>query len=80
MSHEPVTSGPAAATRSRARLAGLLVLVALLPLLALAWLAAVGVGRSETSKADLRIELEGRAASAVFARAVAEAKRPKKPL
>ena len=73
VSHEAVTSGPSAATRSRARLAGLLALVALLPLLALAWLAAVGVGRSETSKVDLRLELEGRAAAAVFARQVAEA-------
>ena len=73
MSHEALSGAPSAATRSRARLAGLLVLVALLPLLVLAWLAAVGVGRSETSKADLRLELEGRAAAAVFARTVAEA-------
>ena len=73
MSYEAVTRGPSAASRSRARLAGLLVLVALLPLLALAWIAAAGVGKSETSKADLRLELEGRAAAAVFARAVAEA-------
>jgi diguanylate cyclase (GGDEF)-like protein len=73
LSDEAVRGGPSTATRWRARLAGLLALVALLPLLALAWLAAVGVGRSETSKADLRLELEGRAATAVFARAVTEA-------
>jgi diguanylate cyclase (GGDEF)-like protein len=67
-------SGPASAEiRSRARLAGLLVLVALLPLLALAWLAAAGVGRSETRKADLRLEAEGRTAAAVFVRSVVEA-------
>jgi diguanylate cyclase (GGDEF)-like protein len=59
--------------RSRARLAGLLVLVALLPLLVLAWLAAAGVGRSETRKADLRLEADGRSAAAVFVRSVAEA-------
>jgi diguanylate cyclase (GGDEF)-like protein len=54
-------------------LAALLVLVVLLPLLALAWIAATGVGRSETRKADLRLESEGRSASAVFVRSVAEA-------
>ncbi len=68
-----MTTRPYAATGSRARVAGLLVLAALLPLLALAWLAAVGVGRSETNKADLRLESEGRSASAMFARIVQEA-------
>jgi diguanylate cyclase (GGDEF)-like protein len=58
---------------SRARLAGLLVLVALLPLLALAWLAAAGVGRSETRKADLRLESEARSVFAVFVRSVGQA-------
>jgi len=56
------------------RLAGLLVLVALVPLLALAWLAATGVGRDETRKADLRLESEGRFALAMFVRSVADAK------
>ena len=64
---------PSAETRSRARLAGVLVVVALLPLLALAWLAASGVGRSELRKADLRLGAEGRSVSAAFARSVAEA-------
>ncbi len=68
-----MTSQPSTSTRSRARVAGLLVLAALLPLLALAWLAAVGVGRSETKNADLRLESEGRSASAMFGRIVQEA-------
>jgi diguanylate cyclase (GGDEF)-like protein len=70
---EAIERLPSAEARSRARLAGLLVLVALLPLLALAWLAAVGVGRSETRSADLRLEADGRSAAAVFLRSVAEA-------
>jgi diguanylate cyclase (GGDEF)-like protein len=64
---------PSAETRSRARLAGVLVLVALVPLLALAWLAAAGVGRNETRRADMRLETDGRSAAAVFFRSVAEA-------
>jgi diguanylate cyclase (GGDEF)-like protein len=64
---------PSEEARSRARLAGLLVLVALLPLLALAWLAAGGVGKSEVRKADLRLESEGRSAAALFSRRVADA-------
>jgi diguanylate cyclase (GGDEF)-like protein len=64
---------PSAEARSRARLAGVLVLVALLPLLALAWLAAAGVGRNETRRADMRLETDGRSAAAVFFRSVAEA-------
>ena len=59
MSEEALAGRSVAQTPSRARLAALLVLVALLPLLALAWVAATGVGRSETSKADLRLELGG---------------------
>jgi diguanylate cyclase (GGDEF)-like protein len=70
---EAVTHLPSAETRSRARLAGLLVLVALLPLLALAWIAAAGVGKSETRRADLRLESEGRSSVAVFVRSVGEA-------
>ena len=73
MSEEALAGRSFSQTPSRARLAALLVLVALLPLLALAWVAATGVGRSETRKADLRLESEGRSASAVFARSVAEA-------
>ena len=73
MSEEALAGRSFAQTPSRARLAALLVLVALLPLLALAWVAATGVGRSETRKADLRLESEGRSASAVFVRSVAEA-------
>jgi diguanylate cyclase (GGDEF)-like protein len=71
--NQGVASQPASEARSRARLAGLLVLIALIPLLALAWLAATGVGRSESRKADLRLEAEGRSSAAVFARTVAEA-------
>jgi len=59
--------------RARARVAGVVVLIALIPLVALAWLAASGVGRSETHKADQRLETEGRSAAAVFARSVAQA-------
>jgi diguanylate cyclase (GGDEF)-like protein len=70
---EAIARLPSAEARSRARLAGLLILVALLPLLVLAWLAAAGVGRSETRKADLRLEADGRSAAAVFVRSVAEA-------
>ena len=73
VSEEAVAGRSVSQTPSRARLAALLVLVALLPLLALAWVAATGVGRSETRKADLRLESEGRSASAVFVRSVAEA-------
>jgi diguanylate cyclase (GGDEF)-like protein len=57
---------PAAEARSRARVAGVVALVALLPLLALAWLAASGTGKSETRKADQRLEAEGRSTAAVF--------------
>ena len=73
MSEEAVVGVRTAETPSRARLAALLVLVALLPLLALAWLAATGLGKSETRKADLRLESEGRSAAAVFVRSVADA-------
>jgi diguanylate cyclase (GGDEF)-like protein len=64
---------PSAEARSRARLAGLLVLIALIPLLALTWLAAGGVGKGQTRKADLRLESEGRSGAAVFVRRVAQA-------
>jgi diguanylate cyclase (GGDEF)-like protein len=70
---EAIARLPSGEARSRARLAGLLVLFALLPLLVLAWLAAAGVGRSETRKADLRLEADARSAAAVFVRSVAEA-------
>jgi diguanylate cyclase (GGDEF)-like protein len=68
-----ITRVPSAEVRSRARLAGLVALVALVPLLVLAWLAASGVGRSETRRAGDRLETEARSSSAVFARLVAEA-------
>src|SRR4051812_25160084 len=68
-----VTRLPSAEARSRARVAGLLALAALIPLLALAWLAASGVGRSETRKADQRLETEARSSSAVFSGSVAVA-------
>ena len=64
---------PSSEARSRGRVAGLLVAIALLPLIALAWVAASGVGRSELRKADLRLEAEGRSAAAAFARYVADA-------
>ncbi len=73
MSEEAVSGPSFSQAPSRARLAALLVLVVLVPLLALAWVAATGVGRSETHKADVRLESEGRSASAVFVRSVAEA-------
>jgi diguanylate cyclase (GGDEF)-like protein len=73
VSEEAVAGSSFSQAPSRARLAALLVLVVLLPLLALAWIAATGVGRGETRKADLRLESEGRSASAVFVRSVAEA-------
>jgi hypothetical protein len=73
MRAEAIARLPSAETRSRARLAGALVVVALLPLLALAWLAAAGVGRNETRRADMRLETDGRSAAAVFVRSVAEA-------
>jgi hypothetical protein len=74
VSEEAVAGPPSAETPPRARLAVLLVLVALIPLLALAWLAATGVGKDETRQADLRLESEGRFALAMFARSVADAK------
>jgi diguanylate cyclase (GGDEF)-like protein len=70
---EAVVGVPTVETPSRARLATLLVLVALVPLLALAWLAATGVGRSQTRTTDVRLESEGRAASAMFVGSVAAA-------
>lgn len=73
MSEAAVTRVAAAGVRSRARIAAVLVLVALVPLLALAWLAASGVGRNETRKADQRLEAEGRSAAAVFSGSVAAA-------
>jgi diguanylate cyclase (GGDEF)-like protein len=73
VSDQAVVRARTAEAPSRARLAALLVLVALLPLLALAWLAATSLGRSETRKADLRLESEGRSASAMFVRSVADA-------
>jgi diguanylate cyclase (GGDEF)-like protein len=72
-SESAITRVRPASTRSRARLAGVLVLVALVPLLVLAWLAASGVGKSETGKADRRLQTEGRSASAVFSGSVAVA-------
>jgi diguanylate cyclase (GGDEF)-like protein len=68
-----ITRVPSAGARSRARLAGLLVLVALVPLLVLAWLAASGVGKSESRRASERLETEARSSAAVFSRLVAEA-------
>ena len=76
MSEEAVAGPSFSQAPSRARLAALLVLVVLLPLLALAWIAATGVGRSETRKADLRLESEGRSASAVFSPARPRFSRP----
>jgi diguanylate cyclase (GGDEF)-like protein len=73
MGEGTVTRLPSAEARSRARVAGLLALAALIPLLALAWLAASGVGRSETRKADQRLETEARSSSAVFSGSVAVA-------
>jgi diguanylate cyclase (GGDEF)-like protein len=60
---------------SRARTAALLVLAVAVPLLVVAWIAGVGFGRTETDKADLRLETEGRAAAAMFVRSVTEADR-----
>ena len=49
------------------------MLAVALPLLVVAWIAGVGFGRTETDRADRRLETEGRAAAAVFVRSVAEA-------
>jgi len=53
----------------------LVVLAVAVPLLVVAWIAGIGFGRTETDKADLRLETEGRAAAAVFIRSVREADR-----
>jgi len=53
----------------------LLVLAVAVPLLVVAWVAGIGFGRTETDKADLRLETEARAAAAVFVRSVTEADR-----
>jgi diguanylate cyclase (GGDEF)-like protein len=60
---------------SRIRTAVLLVLAVAVPLLVVAWIAGIGFGRTETDKADLRLETEGRAAADVFVRSVTEADR-----
>ena len=46
-----------------------------MPLLAVAWIAGIGFGRTETGGADRRLETEARAAAAVFIRSVREADR-----
>ena len=66
---------PAAEHGSRLRTAILLILAVAVPLLVVAWVAGIGFGRTETDKADVRLETEGRAAAAVFVRAVTEADR-----
>jgi diguanylate cyclase (GGDEF)-like protein len=66
---------PATERGSRVRTAVLLVLAVAVPLLVVAWIAGIGFGRTETDKADLRLETEGRAAAAVFVRSVTEADR-----
>jgi diguanylate cyclase (GGDEF)-like protein len=57
---------PAAEHGSRLRTAALVVLAVAVPLLVVAWIAGIGFGRTETDKADHRLETEGRAAAAAF--------------
>src|SRR5580765_48900 len=67
---------PAAAGHAvRARTALLLVLAVAVPVLAIAWIAGVGFGRTETSKADLRLQNEARSSADVFVRSVGDAER-----
>ena len=66
---------PLAGHGVRVRTALLLVLVAAIPVLAIAWIAGIGLGKTETNKADVRLETEVRAAAAVFFGSVADAKK-----
>ena len=58
---------------SRVRTAVLLVVAVAVPLLVLGWIAGIGFGRTETDKADLRLQTEAGAAAAVFTRSVNDA-------
>ena len=60
---------------SRLRTAALVVLAVAVPLLVVAWIAGIGFGRTETDRADVRLQTEGRAAAAVFFRSVTDADR-----
>jgi diguanylate cyclase (GGDEF)-like protein len=64
---------PLAGHGARARTAILLVVVAAVPVLAIAWIAGVGFGKTETSKTDVRLQSETRAAAAVFVGSVNDA-------
>ena len=57
------------------RTAALVVLAVAVPLLVVAWIAGIGFGRTETDRADVRLQTEGRAAAAVFFRSVTDADR-----
>jgi diguanylate cyclase (GGDEF)-like protein len=64
---------PAAGHALRARTAVLLVLAVAIPVLAVAWIAGVGFGRTETNRADARLQSEAQSASDVFVRTVRRA-------
>jgi diguanylate cyclase (GGDEF)-like protein len=64
---------PAAGHAMRARTAVLLVLAVAIPVLAVAWIAGVGFGRTETNRADARLQSEAQSASDVFVRTVRQA-------
>jgi diguanylate cyclase (GGDEF)-like protein len=55
------------------RTAALVVLAVAVPLVVIAWIAGIGFGRTETGKADRRLETEGNAAASVFFGSVDEA-------
>lgn len=57
------------------RTAALVVVAVAVPLLAVAWIAGIGFGRTETDKADRRLETEGNAAASVFFATVRDADR-----
>jgi len=64
---------PLAGQGARLRIALLFVVVAAVPVLGIAWIAGIGLGRTETNRADVRLESEARAAAAIFVNSVAEA-------
>ena len=57
---------PLAGHGARARTALVLVLIAAIPVLGVAWIAGIGLGKTETNRTDVRLESEARAAAAIF--------------
>jgi diguanylate cyclase (GGDEF)-like protein len=64
---------PLAGHGTRVRTALVLVLIAAIPVLGIAWIAGIGLGKTETNRTDVRLESEVRAAATTFVSSVKEA-------